>query len=67
MNKYEKTFEEFLEETTYEPIKKYTNNNYKQPIQHARETLKMLKNTNNITWEFIYNEISKSSSFANGW
>lgn len=59
MNKYEKTFENFLETTTYEPIKKYTDNNYKYPIQHARETLKMLKSTNNITWEFIYNEISK--------
>lgn len=65
MNKYEKTFEEFLETTIYKPIKNYTNNSYKHPIQHVRETLKMLKSTNNITWKFIYNEIHSNYNTNN--
>ena len=57
MNKYEKTFEEFLETTTHEPIKNNTRDTYMYPIRNARNTLKALKNTDSITWDFIYNEI----------
>lgn len=57
MNKYEKTFEEFLETTTYEPIRKYAQDAYMSPIREARKGLKALKPTDSITWKFIYNEI----------
>ena len=57
MNKYEKTFEEFLETTTHEPIKNNTRDTYMYPIRNARNTLKALKNTDSVTWDFIYNEI----------
>lgn len=58
MNKYEKTLEEFLETTTYEPIKK-EKARYKTVIKNIKGTLSTITNENVITWEFIYNEISK--------
>ena len=58
MNKYEKTLEEFLETTTYEPIKK-EKDRYKTVIKNIKGTLSTITNENVITWEFIYNEISK--------
>ena len=59
MNKYEKTLEEFLETTTYEPIKK-EKDRYKTVIKNIKGTLSTITNENVITWEFIYNEISKT-------
>lgn len=62
MNKYVTLFDEMLNTTTYEPIKKCTKGGYKYPIKYTRETLNTLSNNDNITWKFIYNEICKYST-----
>ena len=48
MNKYEKTLEEFLETTTYEPIKK-EKDRYKTVIKNIKGTLSTITNENVIT------------------
>lgn len=58
MNKYEKLFEEFLETTTHKQIKE-GEYRYKCVVQKIKNTLSTINNKNEITWEFIYNEISK--------
>lgn len=62
MNKYEKVFEIFLETTSYTPIKNIAAQ-YSPAINYTKNRLHSLTDADDITWEFIYNEIIKYKDY----